>query len=30
MALSQHDLGLLSKVVGLTWSEVGVVHEAAG
>ncbi|GGR64921.1 hypothetical protein GCM10010251_96820 [Streptomyces aurantiogriseus] len=23
------DLGL-TKVVGLTWSEVGVVHEAAG
>lgn len=28
---AQHrQLGLLTKVVGLTWSEVGVVHEAAG
>ncbi|MDF3299063.1 DUF6233 domain-containing protein [Streptomyces tropicalis] len=28
--LSLLDLGLPTKVVSLTWSEVGVVHEAAG
>jgi len=28
--ISADPLGLLTKVVGLTWSAVGVLHEAAG
>jgi hypothetical protein len=28
--LARKVSGLLTKVVGLTWSAVGVVHEAAG